>query len=257
LDCKESQNLMAAYIDGELDSPTSVHYAAHLEGCPDCNDAYLAMLELHTAIVTHATAYTAPSYLRHRIRTALPRPTRREKLSKLPWAWINFGSTVTCSLTLAFTFSLYMAVPSAEVLAEQEISGSHARSLMQNHLSDVVSTDQHTVKPWFTDKLDYSPTVYDFAPEGYALLGGRLDYMSQRPVAAMAYQHKKHLLNLFVWPDKEHNNAPQVNSSRQGYQMIHWTQDGMRYWLISDVNAQDLGDFKRMLATQIDKDSRQ
>ncbi len=246
---------MDAYVDNELDSPTAIRFSLHLEGCAACSDTYHKMLALRAAINTHANVYPAPSHLRYRIQTALPRRQVREKISRLPWGWINFGATVTCSLALAFTISLYMAVPSEEYLAEQEIIGSHARSLMVNHLSDVVSTDQHTVKPWFSDKLDYSPTVYDFASEGYTLIGGRLDYLNQRPVAAMAYQHRKHLINLFVWPDKSNSNTSQFDASRQGFQMIHWTQAGMRYWLISDVNAEDLDQFKRMLSTQIDKDS--
>lgn len=258
MDCKESESLMAAYVDDELDSSSAIRYAAHLAECPACTDAYRQMLELHNTIKTHGIRYTAPSHLRHRIQTALPRPAPSgKKATKLPWAWINFGVATACTFAFALTFSLYMAVPSEEDQAEQEVVASHARSLMVNHLADVASTDQHTVKPWFSDKLDFSPTVYDFAPEGFALIGGRLDYLNQRPVAALAYQHRKHVLNLFVWPDKIHSNVPPQTTSRRGYQLIHWTQSGMRYWLISDMNAQDLGEFKRLLIAQIEKESQQ
>jgi anti-sigma factor RsiW len=258
LDCKESQSLMAAYIDDELDSPDAIRYAAHLAGCTACTDAYRQMVDLHASIKTHGIRYSAPSHLRHRIQSALPRPApRRKKLATLPWAWINLGVATAFTFAFALTFSLYLTVPSAEERDEQEVVDSHARSLMVNHLSDVASSDQHTVKPWFSGKLDFSPTVYDFAQQDFPLIGGRLDYLNHHPVAALAYQHRKHVLNLFVWPDKTRTDVSQQTSFRQGYHMIHWTQAGMHYWLISDMNAQDLGEFKRLLGAQIEKDGRQ
>ncbi len=257
MECKESQSLMAAYVDDELDSSSAIRYAAHLAECPTCTDAYRLLLELHNAIKTNGIRYMAPGHLRHRIQTALPRTApRRKKLRQLPWAWINLGIATACAFAFALTFSLYVAVPSEQERAVQEVIASHARSLMVNHLADVASTDQHTVKPWFSDKLDFSPTVYDFTQEGFTLIGGRLDYLNQRPVAALAYRHRKHVLNLFVWPDKIHSNVPPQTTFRQGYQLIHWTQAGMRYWLISDMNAQDLGEFKRLLVAQIEKDNQ-
>jgi anti-sigma factor RsiW len=128
---------------------------------------------------------------------------------------------------------------------------------MADHLADVASSDQHTVKPWFSGKLDFSPTVVDFAQQGFPLIGGRLDYLNQRPVAALAYRHRQHVVNLFVWPDKTRRDAPQQIVSRQGYQLIHWTEAGMCYWVISDMNIQDLSEFKRLLVTQIENDGRQ
>jgi anti-sigma factor (TIGR02949 family) len=258
LDCKESQALMAAYIDDELDSSDAIRYATHLAGCAACAEAYRQMRDLHTAIKTHGIHYAAPSHLRHRILTALPRTApRREKRAKLPWAWINLGVATACTFAFALTFSLYMAVPSEEERAEQEVVASHARSLMADHLADVASSDQHTVKPWFSGKLDFSPTVVDFAQQGFPLIGGRLDYLNQRPVAALAYRHRQHVVNLFVWPDKTRRDAPQQIVSRQGYQLIHWTEAGMCYWVISDMNIQDLSEFKRLLVTQIENDGRQ
>lgn len=257
LDCNESQSLMAAYIDGELDSSSAIRYSAHLEACPACSAAYRQMRDLQATVKTHATQYAAPAYLRERIQAALPRPApRARKFPKLPWTWINFGVTGACSLAFAVMFSVYVQAPSLQDRLEDEVVASHARSMMVNHLSDVISTDQHTVKPWFSDKLDFSPTVVDFAQQGFPLIGGRLDYLDQRPVAAMIYRHRLHTLNLFVWPETPHNDTPPVSTSKQGYQLIHWTQSGMCYWLISDMNGQDLMEFKNLLSGEIDKSNK-
>lgn len=258
MDCHESQNLMSAYLDGELEPSTATQFHQHLESCPDCATAYRQLRQLQTAVKAHATRHAAPGDLQQRIRAALPRPTpRARKFADWPWAWINFGVATACSLAFVVTFALYLGAPSLQDRIEDEVVASHARSLMVAHLSDVISTDQHTVKPWFSGKLDFSPTVYDFAAQGYALVGGRLDYLDQRPVAAMAYRHRLHLLNLFVWPETAHNGTPPISASRQGYQLIHWSQSGMCYWLISDMNMQDLTEFKRLLSEQIATDMKQ
>jgi len=254
MECNESLSLMSAYVDDELDSSSAIRFATHLAGCPACTLAYEEMQELHTTIKTHGIRYTAPSHLRHRIQSALPRdPTPARKPAKLPWAWINFGVATAFSAAFAVTLALYMTVPSEADRFEQEIVASHARSLMADHLADVASSDQHTVKPWFTGKLDFSPAVYDLAQQGYPLIGGRLDYLDGRAVAALAYRHHRHVMNLFVWPDKSHRDLPLQISSRQGFQLMHWTKAGMRYWAVSDMNAQDLVEFERLFVAQIEK----
>jgi anti-sigma factor (TIGR02949 family) len=268
LDCKESQSLMTAYLDGELDSAGATRFDLHLRSCPACSEAIAEMRDLQKTLKTHATHHVAPSHLKYRIQTGIQaqlqaqmqaerlRPAARvSKFANLPWAWINFSVATACSLAFAVMFSLYVSAPSMQDRIEDEVVASHARSLMVAHLSDVVSTDQHTVKPWFAGKLDFSPTVYDFAQQGFPLVGGRLDYLDKRPVAAMAYHHRLHVINLFVWPETPHNETPPVSTSRQGYQLIHWTQSGMCYWIISDMNAQDLTEFKRLLTEQIDKNN--
>ncbi|MGZ3240844.1 MAG: anti-sigma factor family protein, partial [Burkholderiaceae bacterium] len=190
MDCNESQNLMSAYFDGELDPSTATRYAAHLATCATCNHTYEELMRLRTTLKFNAPTYKAPSHLRHRIQADLHanKPQRRS-FKKLPWAWINFGVATACSFAFALTLSLYLAVPSEAERINQEIVASHYRSLLANHLADVASSDQHTVKPWFSGKLDYSPPVIDLAQQGFPLVGGRLDYLNQRSVAALAYRH--------------------------------------------------------------------
>ncbi len=261
MDCKQAHNLMAAYLDDELDPSSMLGFSAHLAQCQACNAAYQQMAAVSTTLKTHATRHVAPSHLRHRIQSALPRPqTQAAKQHRLPWGWINFGVAAVFSFAFAVTLSMYWALPSEQQRFEQEIVASHARSLMVSHLADVASSDRHTVKPWFSGKLDFSPPVLDLAAQGFPLIGGRLDYLNRRTVAALAYGHRQHVVNLFVWPDTSSDITPSASaphsSSLQGYQLIQWHQAGMRLWAVSDMNLPDLRAFQTLLTAQIEKDGR-
>ena len=262
MDCKQSQEYMSAYLDGELGPSESAQLSAHLEGCRQCRTMQEELHALRALVGHEATRHRAPEYLRHRIRAAIKteqqrsaigKPTRSGGIKRWPWAWINLGLAGLSTAAFALTLNLYWSQPSAEDQLDQELVASHYRALMPDHLSDVVSTDQHTVKPWFTGKLDYSPPVYDLAQQGYPLLGGRLDYVNHRPVAAMAYGHRKHIINLYVWPIAAEGKAGAVarhTASSQAYQLLRWRQGEMEFSAISDVNGQDLAEFARLLQSR-------
>jgi len=129
----------------------------------------------------------------------------------------------------------------------REVLTSHLRSLMPGHLMDVVSTDQHTVKPWFNGRVDFSPPVSDFAADGFSLVGGRLDYLDGRAVAALVYGRRKHIVNVFVWPASDGSESAVLSTAHDGYNLMHWRRGGMTYWIVSDLNAQEMGDFARLL----------
>lgn len=252
MDCQESQQLIAAYADGELDPSAASGLGAHLAGCARCAGAYEELLNLRSAIKAHGMRYAAPAHLRQRIRAALPRPSPlRRKFATLPWAWLNFAVATAFAVAFALTMVLHLSVPSDTERLEQEIVAGHYRSLLADHLADVASSDQHTVKPWFSGKLDFSPPVVDLAAQGFPLIGGRLDYLDGRRVAALAYRHRLHVLNLFVWPEKIENAGWRTVASKQGYHLASWNDAGLRYWVISDMNPQDLAEFKRVLQAQI------
>ena len=257
MDCKQSQEYMSAYLDGELGPSESAQLSAHLEGCRQCRSMQEELQALRALVGRDATHHQAPEYLRHRIRAAIKTeqqrapgraPVRAGGMRRWPWAWINLGLTGLSTAAFAITLNMYWSQPSAEDQLDQELVASHYRALMPDHLSDVVSTDQHTVKPWFAGKLDYSPPVFDFVPQGFVLLGGRLDYVNHRPVAAMAYQRRKHIINLYVWPAAGSAKPEAAHTaSRQGFQLLRWRQGEMEYSLISDVNAGDLAEFAHLL----------
>jgi anti-sigma factor RsiW len=133
----------------------------------------------------------------------------------------------------------------------QEVVASHIRSLMVDHLSDVVSTDQHTVKPWFDGKLDFAPVVVNLADQGFPLIGGRIDYLDNRPVTALVYQRNKHIINLFIWPSTD---APETTPTTiQGYHLINWTAGNTTYWAVSDVELSELQTFAQLIQQNVAK----
>jgi anti-sigma factor RsiW len=162
--------------------------------------------------------------------------------------WLRGAGTFAAGALAGLLWAAFVMAPdtSAPLPLEQEVVASHVRSLMADHLMDVASTDQHTVKPWFGGKLDYSPPVRDLAAKGYPLAGARLDYLEQRPVAALVYRRQRHIINLYVWPAGAAAAGVEL-LSRQGYNLAGWRRDGMQYWAVSDLNARELSEFAQLL----------
>ena len=141
-------------------------------------------------------------------------------------------------VALLSTFAILRPANSDDLLANEMVS-AHVRSLMGQHLMDVPSTDQHTVKPWFEGKLDFSPPVVDLSQQGFTLIGGRLDYAGGRPIAALVYQRRLHIINVFIYPTQDANAASSTRT-RQGFNVVRWTRNGMTFWAVSDINAGEL-----------------
>lgn len=235
-----------AWLDGELAESDTRELQAHLAGCPDCGRFRDERVALRTAIAAQVPKLEAPQLLRARVRAALRQasPPARLRPSAPSMAWLALAASALL-VVAAGSWRLGAAHAASESLAS-EVLASHVRSLMPGHLSDVVSTDQHTVKPWFDGKLDFSPPVYDYSGRGYPLLGGRLDYLNGRPVAALVYGRRQHLINVFLWPSDgpPSGGAPQI---RQGYRMLHWTTPEYTYWVASDLGAAELNYFAALL----------
>jgi anti-sigma factor RsiW len=240
--CRETKNLLNAYVDGELDSAGSLGLEKHVQGCASCLTDVENLHALASAIENGGLRFTAPQRLKTNVQAAIreanPAPTR----SIFNWRW---ASAVAAAVLIVFV-SMQWLRPSQEMLVN-EIVSSHVRSMMANHVTDVASSDRHTVKPWFGGKLDYSPPVKDLTEQGFRLVGGRLDYVDSRPVAALVYQRSQHLINLFVWPSNNTVTKQEDQLARQGYNLIHWTQAGMSYWLVSELNLAELGECARLL----------
>jgi anti-sigma factor (TIGR02949 family) len=246
MDCKQALARLPAHLDRELGESDAREMDQHLHACPACQREFVRQMTLRNAVRQHASYFAAPAGLESRILSALPgaHDTQREPASPRwyqgAWNWLNVGSVLASLLVLAWSAGLYLATPTSNALLAEEVMSSHVRSLMVNHLADVASTDQHTVKPWFDGKLDFAPVVNDFAAQGFPLIGGRLDYLDQRAVAALVYRHRLHLINVYSWPAaKPGQTAPQTLSIR-GYHLVHWREAGMVYWMVSDLDERDL-----------------
>jgi anti-sigma factor (TIGR02949 family) len=249
MNCQKAKPLIEPYADGELEAASIAELEQHLESCPACGRAWRNLQSLKEALKQDSLYFTAPEELRERIKSELPSPSRSLP-QKQAWNW-NWLTTVTSGLAvacLAVLLTVTMNRRGSDSPLEREIVSSHVRSLMANHMLDVVSTDQHTVKPWFNGKLDFSPPVKNLAKQEFPLIGGRLDYIGGRSVAALVFQRHKHIINLFIWPEREMNSKPASSESVQGYNVIHWSEAGMTFWAVSDLNEKELMEFVRDFA---------
>lgn len=247
MDCEVTRELIHAYVDRELDLVKSLELEGHLSDCPVCSEGYANLRALRGSI--GVLYHKPPTHLQKRITTAVRKASKSEtKARVLPWRLISIAAALALVLIFSWSVTRLISIPSTSELLAKEVVASHVRSLMANHLSDVPSSDQHTVKPWFNGKLDFSPPVQDLASEGFPLIGGRLDYSDNRPVAALVYQRRQHYINLFVWPSGADDVEKEL--SQQGYNLIHWAGAGMTYWIVSDLNKGELQKFAELMRNQ-------
>jgi mycothiol system anti-sigma-R factor len=274
MNCEEATKLMDGYLDGELDPITSQTIEQHLRDCPNCDQAYKTHGSLIRVIGNAAPYYKAPAELRERIRSSLreemvARPMRsvgRDVQPLFPrrqpgpgtvlwetsWNWLALAAAIVFAAIIAWNLLPGLQRSDADQFLATQLIAGHVRSLMANHLADVASSDQHTVKPWLDAKLDFAPPVVDLTNAGFPLIGGRLDYLDNRPVAALIYQRRKHFINLFVWPASDVSRRTAAKEiSRQGYHLLHWIEGDFNYWAVSDVNKEDLQNFQHLFEEQI------
>ena len=245
MDCSDVRNLLNPFMDGELDLVKTLDVERHLEECPACSQARDGHQSLRAAISRSSLYHEAPALLRKRIQASLPGAGKRKPtLPGIPRRWLAVAAALVLLVFSGWGLVRLLSSPSAQDRLVEEVVSSHVRSsLLASHWTDVASSDQHTVKPWFTGKLDFSPPVKDLASKGFPLVGGRLDYLDKRPVAALVYERRKHVINLFVWPSANDAEADPKMATRQGYHVFHWVRSGLTYWAVSDLNSEELGDF--------------
>ena len=245
MECRQAKTLIGAYADEELDPRSALEIEGHLKSCASCARALENHHTLKTALRSSELSYDAPTALRRRILdvTAAPAPSRLS--SWLIWRPLILATSFAAVALIFSTGALRWRSDRAESLLADEVIAGHVRSLEAAHLMDVPSTDKHTVKPWFAGKLDYSPSVEDLAAQGFPLIGGRLDYLDGRPVAALVYRRAAHTINLFEWPASG-ETAPRARTER-GFHLVRWTRGGMTYWAVSDLNEAELRQFAALL----------
>jgi anti-sigma factor RsiW len=248
MNCQQAKQLMDAYADRELDASSVSELEQHLQSCASCGLAWRNLQGLKKSLKQDALYFKAPAELRQRVKAELPSPAKDESRPTWRWNWLTAAMSGAFAVCLTLLLVLTQIRPSSERQLAQEIVSSHVRSLMVNHVTDVASTDQHTVKPWFSGKLDFSPPVKDLTAQEFPLIGGRLDYVGGRSVAALVFQRHKHIINLFVWPADKGDAKATLLAPRQGYNLIRWSQGGMVFWAVSDLNEQELMQFARNFA---------
>ena len=248
--CNEMHLLIQADLDGELDPAEAARLAAHVEHCAACASLQSEMLSLSARLRHELPYYDAPDALHAAVRSRIASEAKPETQLRSRRSWLQYLSRPRLvdfgyfggGFALAACLASLLVIPRAGDFPAIVVA-DHIRALQPGHLMDVISTDQHTVKPWFDGRLDFAPPVKDLKDQGFALVGGRLDYLGGRPVAALVYQRRQHLIDLFLWPDQGGARLRPSEGHRRGYNFISWNQGGMVFWAVSDVNAQELAEF--------------
>jgi anti-sigma factor RsiW len=244
--CTDLRVLLHAYLDDELPEPRRAACAEHLLVCSGCRAELEALRGLRDALGDPSLRHRPSPALRHRLEAALaaapgPAPRRRR------FVWLAAAAAAVLA-GLGVAWAVARRPPTADERLAREVTSAHARSLQAAHLLDRLSSDKHEVKPWFQERLDFAPPVPDLEKQGFRLEGGRLDYIDERPVAALVYRRHLHIVNVFVWPAPDGAGDGEVRVlSRRGYNLAHWTRRGLRFWAVSDLNAEELGDLARLV----------
>jgi len=243
MNCEDLHRLLDAHADDELDPLRSAEAELHLQSCNACSAAYENLLALKRSI--SAAHFPTPDGLRESVLTGVRRThsvaTFTPHRDFRPW--LLSGLAIAASVLLGFFLGQNLSPRSSNQALLAEITDSHIRSLFGTHLTDVVSFDQHTVRPWFEGKLDFAPPVEDLSGHEFPLVGGRVEYIGGRPVAALVYQRRKHFINLFIWPTGGTAKPVAAIKPQRGYNVLHWRMAGMNYSAVSEVNEDDLRKF--------------
>jgi anti-sigma factor RsiW len=258
MNCHDARSVMHGYLDGELDPSVSLQYEQHAGECPACSKALAEQQALQVAMKADSLYFKAPENLRDRVRASLKKqygagfqPHGRSQGARrpvrFPWAMVAVAASVVVCIGVGFLLARFAFVPSGQDRLTQEVASAHIRSLQVQHVVDIPSSDQHQVKPWFNGQLDFSPPTPDLEKVGFSLVGGRLDYLNGRPVAAVVYRRREHLINLFVWPSSGIESGNTQQETWQGFHLVHWSKGGMNYWIVSDLNPAELNELAQRL----------
>ena len=241
MNCGEASVLMHALIDGELDAGHAREVEAHIVGCPDCAARLREFHELRKIMTPANLRYAAPANLRARIEGKLPAPRAAMASRRSAIKGFALGATLSAIAASGVLVMVMRGDDERRVLGE--VVSAHLRSLQAQHLTDVQSSDQHTVKPWFNGRLDVAPPVVDLTAQGFTLLGGRLDYADAKPVAAIVYRRRVHIINLFCAPAPGSGDRTAIMESLHGFNVRRWSENGINLWAVSDINTDELAEF--------------
>jgi anti-sigma factor RsiW len=251
MQCDRARPLLAQLVDGALGPFRRWFVTRHLADCAACSTELEELQSMQAAIRSHLPYHHAPPGLAARIGAMLPReevPAPSQSRMRMP-AFAFAGSGLAGALAgVALTLLVFGGGGASDDAVVRSVIGSHIRSMMADHLTDVPTSDQHTVKPWLSARLDVSPSVRDLKDKGFPLIGGRLDYVDGHPAAAVVYRHDKHVINLFAWASAGKPDSGFHDESRQGFNVVTWRQGGITYYAVSDVEAAQLANFAKLVA---------
>jgi anti-sigma factor RsiW len=249
--CELAHTTVHGYFDGELDAVRAADFERHVEYCAECSASLARMKALREGLQKSGLYERVSPQSRRHILDRLQTVGLREPRSTL-WRWLLPAAAVFAMAMAIWAVLVLVPSRTAAPLSAAALIDAHIRSLQPGHLTDVASSDQHTVKPWFDGKLDFIPPVSDYAAQGFPLIGGRLDVLNGHTVAALAYGRRKHFINLFVWPAREGEAVAEGSGSRQGYHWMSWRSGDLWYCLVSDASPSDLSQLERLLRRQAD-----
>ena len=250
MSCDYTRTVLHGYLDGELDATRSAEFERHLEGCRECANSLGSEESLRSSLQRSGLYESVPVALRKKVRAGLDAATTSSTGFRIPaWRWVAVAATILLVASVSWFAWPQRAGETASTVpfTAAEMIDAHVRSLQPGHLIDIASTDQHTVRPWFDGKLAFVPPVKDYADEGYALIGARLDVLGGQNVAALVYTHRKHIINVFVMPTKEPDSGIHRPGLRQGYQWRHWRRQGMEYCAVSDASDSDIYELAQLI----------
>lgn len=240
MNCDEAKMLLHALLDNELDAGHAREVEAHIASCPACAVELASQQEMKGVLADANLRYTAPANLRARIEASLPQPQRQPSRRSVLRGFA-MGSAVSALAASGVVAVVLRQDDQQRILSE--VVSAHLRSLQAGHLTDVISTDQHTVKPWFNGKLDVAPPVIDLTAQGFTLVGGRLDYVDARAIGAVVYRRRQHVINLFVAQTASIEHRPPKTQTMQGFNCRRWGERGLNFWAVSDIGGDELAEF--------------
>ena len=248
MECHEARQLVSAYVDAELDPAKNLEIDRHVQACAACAQALADLEGLRARVKNDSTYFHPPPGLRSRIQASLPRERYfRPAIWSLPRLPLAVAASLLVGAIAGWGLGLVLPPRPSGAPLSDELIASHVRSgMLPGHRVDIESSDQHTVKPWFEGKVDFAPPVPQLRDEGFPLIGGRLDYFDGKRVAALVYQRRQHFMNVFIWRSDAGGEPGAHEGSRQNFHMVHWTQAGLSFWAVSDLNAEELREFGRL-----------
>jgi anti-sigma factor RsiW len=253
--CSHWGLMLHGFIDGELDAAHSLELEQHLATCPDCAGQLERFQALKQVVSQGGVRWRAPDHVRAQVLAAIaheaekearPAASRWDRVFGLVRQWLFVPSLAA----LAASLFLVLGPIQNRTSIQEEVVAGHVRSMLADHLTDVATSDQHTVKPWFNGKIDFSPPVVDLTRQGFPLVGGRVDYVEGRVVAALVYRRRGHFINVFVWPAPPGGTTA---TTRDGYSIENWSKDGLTFWAVSDAAADEISGFREAFVEQTAK----